>query len=38
MYGLPNNVCVVPVVPVTVYMLLPYVLFVFLYVGSYLLV
>ena len=31
-------VCVVPVVPVGVYMLLPYVLFVFLYVGSYLLI
>ena len=38
MYGLPNNVCVVPVVPVSVKMLLPYVLFVFLYVGSYLLI
>ena len=25
MYGLPYNVCVVPVVPVSVYMLLPYV-------------
>ena len=27
MYGLPKNVYVVPVVPVSVYMLLPYVLF-----------
>ena len=34
MYGLPKSVCVVPVIPV----LLPYVLFVFLYVGSYLLI
>ena len=31
-------VCVVSVVPVSVYMLLPYVLFVFLYVGSNLLI
>ena len=38
MYGLPYNVCVVPVVPVSIYMLLPYVLFVFLYVGIYLLI
>ena len=38
MYDLPKNVCVVPVAPVSVYMLLPYVLFVFLYVGSYLLI
>ena len=38
MYGLSNNVCVVPVVPVSVWMLLPYVSFVFLYVGSYLLI
>ena len=29
MYGLPKNVCVVHVVPLSVYMLLPYVLFVF---------
>ena len=35
MYGLPKNVCVVPVIPVSVQMLLPYVLFVFLYVGGY---
>ena len=34
MYGLPKNVCVVPVIPVIVLMHLPYVLFVFLYVGS----
>ena len=38
MYGLPYNVSVVPVVPVSVKMLLPYILFVFLYVGSYLLI
>ena len=38
MYGFPYNVCVVHVVPVIVEMLLPYVLFVFLYVGSYLLI
>ena len=36
MYGLPKNVCVVPVIPVSVQMLIPYVLFVLLYVGSYL--
>ena len=35
MYGLPNSVCVVTVIPKV---LLPYVLFVFLYVGSYLLI
>ena len=34
MYGLPKSVCVVPVIPISVYVLLPYVLFVFLYVGS----
>ena len=38
MYGLPKSVCVVPVIPVSVKVLLPYVLFVFLYVGSYLLI
>ena len=38
MYGLPKNVCVMPVIPVSVLMLLPYVLFVFLNVGSYLLI
>ena len=38
MNGLPKSVCVVPVIPVSVYVLLPYVLFVFLYVGSYLLI
>ena len=38
MHGLPKSVCVVPVIPMSVYMLLPYVLFVFLYVGSYLLI
>ena len=38
MYGLPKSVGVVPVIPVSVYVLLPYVLFVFLYVGSYLLI
>ena len=34
MYGLPKNVRVVPVIQV----FLPYVLFMFLYVGSYLLI
>ena len=29
-----QRVCVVPVIPMSVYVLLPYVLFVFLYVGS----
>ena len=39
MYGLPKSVCVVPVIPVSILeVLLPYVLFVFLYVGSYLLI
>ena len=38
MYGLPKSVCVVPVTPMNVQVLLPYVLFVFLYVGSYLLI
>ena len=38
MYGLPKSVCVVPVIPMSVYVRLPYVLFVFLYVGSYLLI
>ena len=38
MYGLPKSVCVVPVIPVSVSVLLSYVLFVFLYVGSYLLI
>ena len=38
MYGLPKSVCVVPVIPMSIYVLLPYVLFVFLYVGSYLLI
>ena len=38
MYGLPYNVCVVHVVPVSVEMLLPYVLLVFLYVESNLLI
>ena len=38
MYGLPKNVCVVPVFPVYILMLLLYVLFVFLYVGGYLLI
>ena len=36
MYGLPKKVCDLPVIPVCVYMFLPYVLFVFLYVGSHL--
>ena len=38
MYGLPKSVCVVPVISMNVLVLLPYVLFVFLYVGSYLLI
>ena len=38
MYGLPKSVCVVSVIPMSVYVLLSYVLFVFLYVGSYLLI
>ena len=29
MYGLPKSVCVVPVLPMSVQVLLPYVLFVF---------
>ena len=29
MYGLPKSVCVVPVIPMSVKVLLPYVLFVF---------
>ena len=33
MYCIPKNVCVVPVIPLSVYVILPYVLFVFLY-GS----
>ena len=36
MYDLPKSVCVVPVIPMSVEVLFPYVLFVFLYVGSYL--
>ena len=38
MYGLPHNVRVVHVIPVCIKVVLPYVLFVFLYVGSYLLI
>ena len=38
MYVLPKSVSVVHVIPVCVYMFLPYVLFVFLYVGSNLLI
>ena len=38
MYGLPKNVRVVPVIIVCIYVFLPYVLFMFLYVGSYLLI
>ena len=38
MYGLPKNACVVPVIPVSIEVLLPYVLFVCLYVGRYLLI
>ena len=33
MYGLPHSMCVVPVIPMSLEVLLPYVLFVFLYVG-----
>ena len=38
MYGLPKSLCVVPVIPMSVSVLLPYVLFVLFYVGSYLLI
>ena len=38
MYGFPKGVCVVPVILMSIKVLLPYVLFVFLYVGSYLLI
>ena len=38
MYGIPKSVCVVPVITMSIQVLLPYVLFVFLYVGSYLLI
>ena len=38
MYGLPNNVRVVPVIPVCIYVFLTFVLFISLYVGSYLLI
>ena len=38
MYGLPKSVCVVPVIPMSVQVLFPYVLLVFLYVVSYLLI
>ena len=38
MYGLPKSVCVVPVIPASKCSLPPYVLFVFLYVESYLLI
>ena len=37
-FSVGNSACVVPVNPVRVYMLLPYVLFVILYVGSHLLI
>ena len=36
--GVPKSVCDVPVIPGCIYMLLPYVLFLFVYVGSYLLI
>ena len=35
MYGLPKCVCVVHMIPMRVQVRLPYVLFVFLYVGSF---
>ena len=38
MYGLPKNVRVVSMVQVCIYVFLPYVLFMFLYVGIYLLI
>ena len=38
MYGLPTSVSVVPVIPMSVIVIFPYVLFVFLYVRSYLLI
>ena len=38
MYGPPKSVCVVTVIPVYVYMLVPDVVSVFLYVVSYLLI
>ena len=34
MYGLPKNVCGVPVIPVCIQLFLPRVLFMFVYVGS----
>ena len=36
MYGIPKSVCAVPVIPMSIQVLLPYVLPVFLHVGSYL--
>ena len=38
MHGLPMNVRVVPVIPVCIHVFIPYVLFMFEYVGSYLLI
>ena len=38
MYCFPKGVCVVPVIPMNALVLLSYVLFVFLYVGNYLLI
>ena len=38
MYGLPKNVRVVPVIPVCIEEFIPLVLFMFMYVGSYLLI
>ena len=38
MYGLPNNVCGVPVIAMCIQVFLPYVLFMFLCVGSYVLI
>ena len=38
MYGLPKNVRVVPVIQVCILVFLPYALFMFLYVCSYLLI
>ena len=38
MYGLPKCVCGVPVIPMSVYVLIPYVLFVFCMSEVYLLI
>ena len=38
MHGIPKNVSVVPVITVCTYVFFPYVLFMCVYVGSYLLI